>query len=83
MTNNLLKWFNELISNTSSKSSARLLNIFGGALFGVIFIADFITNKHINQNALNTLSLYYGGVFTLSKLLDKQGDTKDSSSNQR
>jgi hypothetical protein len=67
----MLDFFKELISTESVKSSARFLNIFGGFVLSLIFVVDFATNHVINIDAFYALSAYFGGVYGVSKALDK------------
>lgn len=62
----MLKWFDDLISSDSAKSSGRLLNLFGGIIFGGVYIADFITHKTFNIDATSILAIYYAGVYGTS-----------------
>lgn len=63
------KWFNELISSDSAKSSGRFLNIFGGLVFGGVYIADFAIHRVFNVDATELLALYYAGVYGTSGVI--------------
>lgn len=63
------KWFNELISSDSAKSSGRFLNVFGGLMFGCVYIADFVIHKTFNLDATGLLALYYAGVYGTSGVI--------------
>lgn len=66
----MLKWFNELINADSSKSSARFLNVFGGLVFGGVYIAEFIIRREINIEATQILALYFASVYGTSGLIN-------------
>lgn len=61
------QFFINLLSDGSTVSSARFLNIIGAAILGGVYIADFILRGSINLDATETLALYFGGVYGLSK----------------
>ena len=63
------KWFNDLLDPNSSKSSARFLNIFGGVIFGSVYVADFIMQRKFNVDATEILALYYAGVYGTSGVI--------------
>lgn len=65
----MLNWFNDLISSESTKSSARFLNIFGGIMFGAVYIADYAVNRVFNVEATEVLALYYASVYGASGVI--------------
>lgn len=62
----MMKWFNDLISADSTKSSARFLNVMGGFVVGSVYIADFVINRVFNIEGSIIVCSYYGGVYGLS-----------------
>lgn len=72
-------FFIDIISNNSTVSSARFLNVFGAVVLSGVYISDFVVHKVINIDATTIMAMYYGGVYGLSKGLtmikDKMGNS--------
>lgn len=58
-----------LFNSESAISSARFLNIFGGLIFGSVYVADFVLHKSFNVDATEILALYYAGVYGTSGVI--------------
>lgn len=82
----MLKFLIALLSDGSSISSARLLNIYGAIILGAVYIADFVLHKQINIDATTIMAMYFGGVYGISKGLtafkDKYGNSIERKDNE-
>ena len=72
---NMTDFFKKLVSNNSEYSSARVLTMAGGAVSGILLIADTIYNKNLNSNLLTIYLGYHGLQYTSSKYLDYKNNT--------
>ena len=75
----MLKFVQEVVTNGSSTSSARVINVLGACTASALLIWDTIVNGAVRNESFGMYLAYCAGVYGYGKKLDKE--SKDEKSN--
>lgn len=74
----MTKYVKDMLSNDSNKSSARVINFVGALLGSCLLAYDTAIHGRLDNDNFLAFLAYCGGVYGISKGLDKVGNNAHS-----